>query len=209
MLRHRYDQGFNNYIKEKTGYDIDIFEGFKAAVMPTISRGSIRDYNDVYPIENYLKAYRTHPEEQEHVMLLQTLLNNWEARISLLKSSFETITVKMYSMQEGKKSRDLNEAEYQEYIKQWLISEKVAPNGVHKLSVECSGKGKYALTYVNISLAGGTGPIYGAKGERLPIKAYWKDDHHVVIETNKEYETIYCYGQVSSYGELVKIEYRF
>lgn len=66
---------------------------------------------------------------------------------------------------------------------------------------------KHALTYVNISLGGGTGGIYGAKGERLPIKAYWKDDHHVIIETKKEYETVFSYSQVSSYGELIKIEY--
>ncbi len=206
LLKHRYDQGFNNYIKEKTGYDIDIFEGFKAAVMPTISRGSI-DNNDIYPIEHYLKAYGTHPKEREHIVLLQALLKEWKAKLNLLKSSFETITIKAYSIQEGKKSRELNEAEYQEFVKQWLISEDVATNGVHKLSVECSGKGKHALTYVNISLGGGTGGIYGAKGERLPIKAYWKDDHHVIIETKKEYETVFSYSQVSSYGELIKIEY--
>lgn len=209
LLRHRYDQGFNNYIKENTGYNIDIFEEFKAAVMPTISRGSIRDNNDVYPIEHYLKAYGTHPEEQEHVVLLQTLLKEWEAKLSRLAIYSQTISGTTYFVAGGKKSRELNEAEYQAYMKQWLISEEVAPNGVYKLNIQISGKREHALTYVSITLGGGTGVVYGAKGERLPVKAYWKDDHHVIIETKKEYESVFNYSKLSSYGELVKIEYRF
>jgi hypothetical protein len=208
LLKRRYDLGLNNYIKEHTGYDIDIFEEFKTNVMPIISKGSIDD-NDIYPIENYLKAYGSQPEEQEHVALLKTLLAKREAEINKLMSLGETITIKGYDIVQGKNSRTMNEFEYQEYIKEWQLCEEIAPNGFCKLSVQISGEGACALTYVVISLRGGSGVVYNAKGEKLPIKAYWIDDHHVIIETKKEYENWLNYKQVSSYGEVVKIEYRF
>lgn len=208
LLKHRYDLGLNNYIKEQTGYDIDIFEEFKANVMPILSRESIND-NDVYQIENYLKAYGLHPEEQENVRLLKALLAKREAEINKWMSDGEVITIKGYDVVQGKNSRTMNEVEYQEYIKEWQLCEEIAPNGFCKLSVEISGEGAHALTYVTISLRGGFGVVYDAKGEKLPIKAYWIDDNHIIIETKKEYESWRNYKQVSSYGEVIKIEYRF
>ncbi|TCC93629.1 hypothetical protein EZ428_02340 [Pedobacter frigiditerrae] len=208
LLRHHYDQGLNNYIKENTGYNIDIFEEFKINVMPIISKGRIVD-NDVYLIENYLKAYGTHPEEQENVDLLKGLLAKRETEISRLKALGGLITIEGYSVVQGKNSWTMNAIDYHKLSKKWLLCEEIAPNGFCKLSVQISGKGEHALTYVNISLRGGVGGVYGAKGEKLPIKVYWKDDHNVIIETKKEYKSIFRYKQVSSYGELVKIEYRF
>lgn len=34
LLRHRYDQGYNAYIKANTGYDIDIFKAIKLLCSP-------------------------------------------------------------------------------------------------------------------------------------------------------------------------------
>jgi len=208
LLRHHYDLGLNNYIKENTGYDIDIFEEFKTNVMPIISKGSICD-SDVYHIEKYLKVYGAHPREQENVGLLKALLAKREDEINRLTNLGAFITEEVYFVVQRKKSRTMNAPDYQQLSKEWLLYEEIAPNGFCKLSVQISGKGEHALTYVNISLRGGVGGVYGAKGEKLPIKVYWKDDHNVIIETKKEYENIFRYKQVSSYGELVKIEYRF
>lgn len=208
LLRNQFDLGLNNYIKENTGYDIDIFEEFKANVMSFISKGSITN-SDVDQIESYLKAYRTYPEEQENIRLLKALLAKHEAEISRLRRVGPFITQEFYGIVHGKIGKTMNAADYQQLTKKWLLYEEIAPNGLCKLSVQISGKGAQALTYVNISLRGGIGGVYGAKGEKLPIKAYWKDDHHIIIETKKEYENAFSYSQVRSYGELVKIHYRF
>ncbi|MGF1923028.1 MAG: hypothetical protein ACQUHE_02520 [Bacteroidia bacterium] len=201
LLRSKFDQGLNNYVKEHTGYEIDIFEAYKARVMPMVSRGYIGD-NDVYLIEDYLSAYEANPAEQERVAVLKDLLAKREARINELTSISEE-TFYWISGTAG----TLSEAEHLKWMSKWLLYEQIAPNGVFKLSVQISGRGEDALTYVNITLGGGTGPIYGARGEKLPIKAYWKDDHHVVIETSSQYAHQWMYKQVSSYGELVKIAY--
>lgn len=207
LLKYRYDLGLNRYLRENTSYDIDIFETFKADVMPIVVKESI-DANDIYPIERYLKAYEMHPDEQERVAVLKKLLIAYEAKIKRLMGS-DGVTKTSYFIIQGNKGKEVSETELHEMDKKWLLAEETAPNGTYKLSVQISGKGADASTYVNISLAGGTGAIYAAIGERLPIKAYWKDDKHVVIETKKEYKFYQMYSQVSSYGDLVNIEYRY
>lgn len=194
LLKYKFDLGLNQYIRENTEYNIDIFEQFKTDVLPVIAKRKIEE-NNSYPVENYLKAYGAHPGEQENVSLLKVLMAEREAEKKKRAEHAEEISVTFSFGGTGKQH--------------WLLQEEIAPNGVFKLSVQFSGKEEYALTYIVISLPGGSGCIYGARGYKLPIKAYWKDDHTVMIETKKEYEETSAYKQVSSYGEVVKIEYKF
>lgn len=207
-LRHQYDQEVNKYVSEKTGYEIDIFEPYKTDVLPIITRGYLEP-NDIYLVENYLKAYSTNPKEQAQVNALKMLLSKWEAKFIGNKGEF--ITQKFYEIVKGNKTLSFNEAEYEAFIKEdnkkWLLYEVTAPNGEHKLSIQFNGKGEYACTYVLISLKGGVGSIYAVRGEKAPIKAYWKNDNHVIIEHLQEYETLLQHNEVSSYGEETKIEY--
>lgn len=208
FLRGRYDLGLNPYIKLHTGYDIDIFERYKADVVHILPKRYIDD-NDVYRIEYYLRAYEMQPEEQENVAVLKALLATHQAKVDRWMKLGDTITEEIHFITNGKDGREISEAELLELRKEWLMYEETAPNGLFKLSVQISGKGEYALTYVNISLPGGAGSIYAASGEKLPMKVYWKDDHNVIIETKEEYKSHSMYKQVRSYDQLVKIEYRF
>ena len=208
LLRERYDQGLNDYIKAHTSYEIDIFAEYKAYVMPIVARGSllVKDYDP--NIEKYLKAYGTQPEEQAHVSLLKTLLAERQAELIRSDIAGETITVKGFFIVQGKKEFSVSEEEYKQLTKRGILSEETAPNGQYKLEVRTNGKGAYASTYVHIKLPGGEGGIYGARGDHLPIKAYWQDNNHIIIETKEEYENSFQYHQVTSYGELLKVEYR-
>lgn len=211
ILRSRFDIGLNDYIKANTKYDFDLYEQFKEQALEIIKKGNVTD-NDVYPIENYLKAYEHRPEEEQNVSVIKTLLAVHQAKINKWIESGKVVMVKGVVVSQGKKAWNFNEEEYEEYIKEynkkWLLSEEIAPNGRNKLRVQFNGKGKYAFTYVNISLAGGEGSVYGVMAEKLPIKAYWKDDHHVIIETKDSYRESCKYKTVSSYGEVITIEYR-
>lgn len=208
LLRNRFDQGLNNYIKENTGYVIDIYEDYRAAAMPLLSAGSIGS-QDKSKIENYLKAYGTQPAEQENVAILKALLAKHLDEINSIKTNGKTFTREIILISEGKGFKEITSAQLQKLNEKWLLYQEIAPDGIRKLTVQISGKADHALTYVNISLSGGEGCIFGARGEKLPIKVYWKDNQHIVIETKKEYETPIRYKQVSSYGELVTIEYIF
>jgi hypothetical protein len=208
LLRQRYDLGLNEFIRENTGYDIDIYEQFKANAMPIILKGSIV-YNDVYQIERYLKAYEMVPEEQKNVQLLKVLLERYEDGLSSLLVDDDFVTVEGCIVVQGKNIRTMNPADYDKFRQESLLCEETAPNRSYKISIETTGKGQHASTYANISLSGIVGGVYGAKGEKLPIKAHWKDDHNVIIETKEHYEIIFKYKQVTSYGKVVNIEYRF
>jgi len=208
LLMNRFDLGLNKYIKEHTGYETDIYEAYKADVMPIIIKGTLSVYDNISQIERYLKAYGTQPEEQAHVSLLKTLLAERQAELIRSDSAGETITVKGFFIVQGKKEFSVTEEEYMQLEKQGIQSEETAPNGQYKLEVRTNGKGAYAFTYVHIKLPRGEGGIYGARGDHLPIKAYWQDNNHIIVETKEEYENSFQYHQVTSYGELFKVEYR-
>jgi hypothetical protein len=140
------------------------------------------------------------------------LLTKHEAYMAELFSREEVVTEKFYGIAQGKKTWTVDEAGYEqlfrEISKDWLLEEETAPNKTNKLQLQFSGKGENALTYVVILLENaGSGTIYCARGEKLPIKAYWKDNHTVIIETKSTYQYHDKCQQVRSYGEVFKIEY--
>ncbi len=192
LLRYRFDLGLNAYIRAHTGYELDLFSEYKVEVMPIIARGSITG-NDVYLIENYLKAYGTDPLEKRSVAFLEKLTASYKAKIQRLGAIEIVVTVTSDPLSQRK----------------WLLYEETAPNGIFNLSVRISGKGAQAQTYVHIALPGGEAGIYGAMGEQLPIKAHWKNDHCIVIDTKENYKTAFKYSRVDSYANGVSIEYRF
>lgn len=210
FLKSRFDLGFNTYIKENTPYEIDIFEDYKTDIIPVLKKQRI-DYNDVYLIEKYLKAYSGAFEEQQNVTLLKKLLAEHEAHIAEIFEGEDVVTEKYHYITQGDKSWIIKDEGYDQLFrernKDWLLSVATAPNDIYKLQVQFSGTGEYALTYIVITLGGGSGNIYCAKGEKLPIKAYWKDNHTVVVETKSTYQYHEKYKQVRSYDEVFKIEY--
>lgn len=212
MLRHRYDQGLNTYLKAHTGYAFDLFEAYKNEIIPLLAKSKI-DGNDVYPIEKYLKAYGAVPEERQNVAILKALLAKHQAKMARLANRSDVITESFYLVTEGSKSHTLNEAQYQEYVKKnqkkWLLSETTSPNGRNTLFVKFNGRGEQALTYVSVKIGEHEGPVFSINAEKLPINAYWKNDGLVVIESSATYEVIHKYSKISSYGEVVHIEYQF
>jgi len=70
-----------------------------------------------------------------------------------------------------------------------------------------NGIGKDATTEVSVYLGGGSGCIYNSRGAGLQIEAYWKDNSTITIKTKKEYSAEIKHEQVSSFDDVVKIEY--
>lgn len=210
ILKSRYDQGFNKYIKENTKYEIDLFETFKIDVLPIIKKASIND-NDVYLVENYLKAYANNIDEQKNIAILNNLQAKRGTNLNNLTQGEDVTRMSYHEIVKGKKSWTVADEDYQHFHKEinkdWLLSEAIAPNGVDKLLIQFSGKGEHAITYINIYKKSGAGAIYTALGEKLPIKAFWKDDNHIVVETKSEYKFLNKYKQVSSYDEVIRIDY--
>jgi len=198
---------FKKYIHTHTGYEIELTDRVKAGVLQMLAP----DYKGVIlvnNIENYLAIYGDAPEEQENVAILKEMQAKWQAMRDKLIPYEDVITVSKHIVVTGTKQREYSDEEYQKYSSKWRMYEKTSPDGLSSLRLEISGSGECALTYVVISLRGGSGVIYSARGERLPINAYWENEHHIVIEMPNEYETFFKYNKVSSYGNTISIEYR-
>jgi len=67
-------------------------------------------------------------------------------------------------------------------------------------SVDCS-------TQVIINFKHSGGGVYSINGINKGIKAYWKDNSTIIIETFKKYEATSKMPQVQSFNDVVKIEY--
>ena len=67
--------------------------------------------------------------------------------------------------------------------------------------------GKQASTYVAVHFPTANGAVYGTRSIHPDVKARWKDNSTIVIETNKEYEANTEHKQVRSFDDVITIEY--
>jgi hypothetical protein len=67
-------------------------------------------------------------------------------------------------------------------------------------SIDCS-------TQVIVNFKNTGAGIYSVNGINRGIKAYWKDNSTIVIETFKKYEATQKMPQIQSFSDIVKVEY--
>ena len=67
--------------------------------------------------------------------------------------------------------------------------------------------GKHASTHVAIEFPTASGAVYGTNNIHHDVKAFWKDNHTIVIETKKDYEASKRHKEVRSFDDVITIEY--
>ena len=224
-LQIHIDINFESYIKEQTGYKLDIFEELRQDVAAIVSKGRIENDEELKSAGLMIQVYQRKSVEKEQMDLLTDLIDEFAKPKHPIKITSEPgfSEVKHVIVQvkapppgsnstvmadTGSTSRELSEADYAEFKRNnGLLSEHRAPDGRRQIMTRTNGIGKSALTEVSIVLKGGSGCIYCANGSSLLIKAYWKDNNTVVIETKKEYLVEIKHHTVRSFEDLVKIEY--
>ncbi|TZF84830.1 hypothetical protein FW774_07580 [Pedobacter sp. BS3] len=221
-LRDRVDLNFGNYIKERTGYEIDIFADLRHEVATIASKGKIENDEELKSVDIMLQVYRGMSADKEQIDILVNLIDERKKPYEVI-SKTEFPEVKHVIVQVAipppdsnypvmadtvGTSKELSEAEFAELQrKNGLLSEARSPDNRRQIMTRTNGSTQNALTEVSILLKGGSGCIYCAKGTSLPIKAYWKDNNTVVIETRKEYIVDIRHEKVRSFEDVVKIEY--
>jgi hypothetical protein len=77
------DLKFNNYLREKTSYDIDIFGAYFTRIEKIIEKGKITTDNQFYDIAIMVdQLCRTEPPDTEKIELLNKLSGDYEQRRS-------------------------------------------------------------------------------------------------------------------------------
>ena len=207
-LQHRPDLAFAPYIKEKTGYDIDIFEDLRNRVNAIVAQNKIGSQKELNDIGIMLRFYHETKADGEEIEKLKALLTDYSKHTNGIsgkrkgeycevisrveKDGIEVVTI---TISTGPKPKHFEE--------QWATS----PDGKRKLVVVQLSDGKHASTYVAVHFPTASGAVYGTSGIRPDVKAWWKDNSTIVIETKKVYEANTQNKQVRSFDDVISIEY--
>lgn len=224
-LRDRTDLNFEGYIKEHTGYEIDIFKELRRDVATIVSKRKIEDDGELRSVDLMIQVFQSKSVGKEQIDLLIDLTDEFAKRKHPVKivgeaafSEVKHVIVQLkvphpdsestVTTDTGGTSRTIGEVEFATLQRNnGVLSEHRSPDSLRKIMTRTNGVEKNALTEVSIMLKGGSGCIFCARGLSLPIKAYWKNNSTVVIETKKEYSVEIKHHTVSSFEDVVKIEY--
>ena len=207
-LQNRPDLNIAEYIKEQTGYDIDIFEGLRKRVSSIIEQNEIRSQKELIDIAAMLQPYHKTSVDEADVEKLKELVttyfqktgshlnkaNNEHSEVisRIEKDGIETVTMKSTS---GPKPKHFEELE------------TVSPDGKRRLHVTQWSDGKHSSTYVTVIFPTASGTVYGTNGIHPEIKAWWKNNSSIVIETKKEYVANTKNKKVRSFEDEIAIDY--
>jgi hypothetical protein len=190
--REAKDFKYGKYIKETTGYDIDIFDTFKKRIEKIVERKSIKnedEYRDVLSTIDYL--CQSNIVDQNKIDILSNILIDFDDKISGTKTS--------------KIKRKSKKAE--KYFSNEL-SLSISPDNKRRLVLAENGTDEnYCSTQVTIGFENSGAGVYAANGMNLSIKTYWKDNNTIVVETKKNYQVLQKWEQVQNFKDVIKVEY--
>jgi len=164
----RVDLSFDNYIKEKTGYEVDIFKNIQENVAKIIKQNKIKNEKEFVDVARMVGKLRQESADENKINVLHNLCRDF--------SDFSKHRSKIENLKD-------------DYIPPKELSHIKSPNEKFRLIVwEMERNGEYGTTIVYISSKNAGAGLYDAEGVNLNIRAYWKDDNTIVIESKKEYK---------------------
>lgn len=183
-LRAAGDLEYSSFIKEKTGYDIDLFECLPESIDKIIQQKKIRSRKEYGDARAMHSIYRQSKGKEEHIDRLGHLLIDFEARLAKQQSA-------------SNKGFFRNE-----------VSESYSPGKDRRVTVtESCTDPDSPVTHVFVHFRGAGCSVYTAPGRNLGIQAYWKDNSTLVIETAKDLPASTRHEQVQSLDDIVRVEY--
>lgn len=212
-LQNRADLRFAGYVKEKTGYGIDIFEDLRNRVDAIVAQKEIRNQKELNDVGALLHFYRQTLSGQEKVDVLNKLVADYSKLMDKpAVSSASPKSKGAYSEVIKKVEKDGIEEVTTRFStgpgpKHLKEREAVSPDGKRKLRVTQWSDGTCASTYVTIEFPTASGAVYGTNGIRVDINAAWKNNATIVIETKKAYIANTQHKEVRSFDDVITIEY--
>lgn len=207
-LRYVADKDFSMYIKNVTGHELDIFEELRNKAKTFLEQKEIRDKKDFDTIGELLYYFENtapdpHTVEKLHELMRNYYLNNQrlfekkdrnhtEEISRVVKDAVEEVT---FQITTGPRLKYFNE------------QMSSSPNGKKWLRVVQWSDGKHANTTVTIGFPNANGAIYNVNEIYPDIRAYWKDDHTISIETKKRIKPSLQHHFVQSFEDRIQIEY--
>ena len=199
---------FASYIKEKTGYEIDIFEDLRKRVAAIIAQNEIRSEKELGDIGTMIRIYHETAPDGEDIGKLSALLTSYvqqEQKASAKrKSRYSEVTSIVEKEGMSIMSVTISTGPKPKHFEEQVI---VSPDEKRRLRIVEWDGGKYASTCVTVEFPTASGAVYAINGIQHGIKAWWKDNSTIVIETSKEYKANAKHNQVRSFEDTINIEY--
>ena len=177
----RVDVNFDNYILEKTGYEISIFKDIQESVGNILAQNQIKNEKEFYDATILIRKFEQESPDEIKINVLNNLCRDFN------------------------KNRTKTNRLEDRYIPKELSHVK-SPNEKFRLIVrENERNGEFGTTTVSINGKGGGASMYDAEGVKLDIKAFWKDDNTVIIESKKEYKILSKFNQIQFFNDIIDV----
>jgi len=202
-------KNYSKYIKEKTGYDIDLLADLHKRIEIILLQNEIKTKKEENDVGDLLHYYDENSISGEKVEKLRTLLDDYWTIMSE-KSSNRYQTTEIISIEEKDGVELITEEitfgtypKNHNYKDSWITS----PNKKCKAFIQWNDS-KHPVTSVSLQFhSGASGPIYAVEGIWEDITVSWKDDTTLVIRTKKNLKVFDQSKEVRSRDMIIHIEY--
>jgi hypothetical protein len=179
----RVDLSFDNYIEEKTGYAISIFQNIKARADKIIEQNKIKNEKELHDIGCLIHILRQESGDANKIDSLHNLCRDF---------------IKLRGKTHNSKEHNFNRRE---------LLHIQSPNKKFRLIVaENENNGEHGMTTVSVGSKNGGASLYDVGGVNLNIKAYWVNDNKIIIESRKDYKAYSKHHQIQFSDDIIIIE---
>lgn len=207
-MRNRADLAFAQYINEKTGYDIDIFEDLRKRYAVVIEQNEIRNQTELNEVGSMLHYFQETSPEGEEAKKLRKLISNYSQH-QVTSGKRKSEHSKVISRVEKADGTLEETVEVSTGPKPKHYEEQVAtsPDGKRRVRIAQWSDGKNASTYVAVEFPTSSAAVFGLNGIYPDVTAWWKDNSTIIIETKKDYPANTKHKQVRSFDDVIAIDY--
>lgn len=210
MAQREADPGFTAWIKEKTGYDLDIFEDLRRSVEVIVAQKEIRNRKELHQVDLMHDYYQKIPDKKVADELLQLTID-YHNKEEAAKAASGKKTVQHSQVIK----REIIDGE--EYVTEIVFfgpkpklyeeEEVISPDGKRKLRIIREALVKREWTIIEIKFEVAVGVFFQADSIRRDVKASWKDNATILVETAKDCHANTRARQIRRLDEVIKIEY--
>lgn len=197
------DLSFMDYLRQKTGEDVDLFEGLDLNVATIVAQGSIRTEKDLLDIQTQLLLLNKQGVPPEKYKQLSDLLQAYEipkprgyTTSTVTEENEEGLSIVRETFTTGRKPKYQAEKRH------------VSPDGERIIFVhEISKDGKQGYTSVQLQYKGASGVIFAAAGFRLGIDAEWIGNDAIEIRRPADVRVMMATETVQSRETTIHVKY--
>jgi hypothetical protein len=207
-LQLKFDLNFPLYIKEKTGYEIDLFEDLRNRSASIIAQAEIHNQKQLHDIGLLLSLYNETGALEKDINFLKALILNYHKKETDSRTKRNTEYTKILHKEINPDGESISVIVSNTPIpKHYHEKIVISPDNSKKIRLIQGGNNKHPLTYITIEFLTASAIVYQLIGLYTDIEVTWKDNATLIIKTKKIYSPMLKHTQIRSFENIVTIEY--